>query len=162
MNELSFQVAIVMERVPTANRWQSHRWQVVEMREDDGTLDAPVVLVDDATRFQKLYPGFVLTVFRDEAEGYFLNVSSPEPSVFAVWRFNEDESEAFPHAATLSYNEAARWMDSQEKVERLPMPREIFAALAAWVDANYKPPEKKQRIRPKSFESKEGRYKSGM
>jgi hypothetical protein len=162
MSELSYQVAIVMERVPTTNRWQSLRWQVGGVRDDDGAQKAPMVLADDAARFQKLYPGFVLTVFRDEAEGYFLNVSSPEPSVFVVWRFSEDESEAFPHAVTLSYNEAARWMDSQEKVERLPMPREIFAALAGWVDANYKPPEKKQRIRPKSFESKEGRYKSGM
>lgn len=162
MNQLSYQVAIVMERVPTANRWQSHRWQVAEVRLDDGVHAAPTVLADDASHMTKLYPGFTLTVFRDEGEGYFLNVHSPEPSLFVVWRFNEDESEAFPQSITLSYNEAARWMDAQEKVERLPMPREIYAALADWVDANYKPPEKKQRIRPKSFESKEGRYKSGM
>jgi hypothetical protein len=42
------------------------------------------------------------------------------------------------------------------------MPPQILEALVDWVQHNYKPPEKKQRIRPKSFESKEGRYKSGM
>jgi len=42
------------------------------------------------------------------------------------------------------------------------MPTEMLAVLSDWVRDNYKPPEKKQRIRPKSFESKEGRYKSGM
>jgi Protein of unknown function (DUF3305) len=63
---------------------------------------------------------------------------------------------------TLSYNEAARWMDAQEKVERVPMPAALHETLSAWVEANYKPPEKKQRIRPKSFESKEGRYKGRM
>ncbi len=162
MGKLSFNVAIVIERVPMQSRWQSHRWQIAEVLHDDGSQAAPAVVFDTPASFRKLYPGFALTVFRDEAEGYFLNVHSAEPSVFVTWRFNEDESEAFPHNATLSYNEGARWMDAQEKVERLPMPREIFDALSAWVAVNYQPPEKKQRIRPKSFESKEGRYKSGL
>ena len=63
---------------------------------------------------------------------------------------------------TLSYDEAARWMDAQEKVESVAMPPDIHAALSEWVQENYQPPQKKQRIRPKSFESKDGRYKSGM
>ena len=53
-------------------------------------------------------------------------------------------------------------MDAQEKVESVAMPPDIFAALSEWARENYEPPTKKQRIRPKSFESKDGRYKSGM
>jgi hypothetical protein len=63
---------------------------------------------------------------------------------------------------TLSYNEAARWMDAQEKVESVPMPENIFSELVEWVETNYRPPEKKPRIRPKSFESKDGRYKGRL
>ena len=103
----------------------------------------------------------VLTVFPDEAEGYFLNVTAPEPKVFVTWRIEEDEVSIYPHLVTLSYNEAARWMDAQEKVESVAMPAEVHAALSAWVQENYQPPQKKQRIRPKSFESKDGRYDSG-
>jgi uncharacterized protein YceH (UPF0502 family) len=53
-------------------------------------------------------------------------------------------------------------MDAQEKVDHVPMPEPIMAALDQWVQQNYEPPKKKQRIRPKSFESKEGRYDSAM
>ena len=48
------------------------------------------------------------------------------------------------------------------KVEGIAMPADILSALSAWVAENYEPPVKKQRIRPKSFESKDGRYKSVM
>jgi hypothetical protein len=148
MENLSYRLTIVIERVPLQSRWQSHCWQIVEVAHDDGALTQPTLLSDTEASFKKAWPGFTLAVFRDEAEGYFLNVHSAEPSVFVTWRFNEDQSEAFPHNATLSYNEGARWMDAQEKVERVPMPKEIFEALSAWVAENYKPPEKKQRIRP--------------
>jgi hypothetical protein len=160
MSQLRFTIAIDVERVPTASRWQPHRWQVSGVVADDGA-ENDGNRSDEATVRQR-HHGFMLEVFRDEAEGYFLNVHSPEPSVFVTLRVAEDGASASPHLATLSYNEAARWMDAQEQVERVPMPSEVFAVLAAWVSANYKPPEKKQRIRPKSFESKEGRYKSGM
>ena len=89
-------------------------------------------------------------------------LSAPEPRVFVTWRMNEQESEAIPHMVTLSYNEAARWMDAQENVDSVAIPEDIYSELVAWVQANYQPPEKKQRIRPKSFESKDDRYKGGM
>ncbi len=154
--------SVVMERVPTTNRWQAFNWQVVAVLIDD-TPSGEIVresLPGDILRMT--HYGLPLKLFRDEAEGYFLNIQSPEPSIFTVWRWNDDESEAIPHCLTLSYNEAARWMDSQEKVERVPMPAMLLAAVSTWVEHNYDPPRKKERIRPKSFESKEGRYKSGM
>ena len=100
--------------------------------------------------------------FRDEGEGYYLHVTAPEQKVFVTWRVGEDDVSITPHIVTLSYNEAARLMDAQEKVESVAMPPDIFAALSEWVRENYEPPMKKQRIRPKSFESKDGRYKGGM
>ncbi|MBL8524105.1 MAG: DUF3305 domain-containing protein [Betaproteobacteria bacterium] len=166
MEKKSFALSVVMERVATGNRWQSERWQLAgvlpDSLPDDGSLPPARTLVDREGLLQKLYGGFAAAIFPDEAEGYFLNVTAPEPRLFVMWRMNEDETEALPHTVTLSYNEAARWMDAQEKVESVAMPDEIFTELVAWVEANYRPPEKKQRIRPKSFESKEGRYKGGL
>jgi hypothetical protein len=163
----SFAVSIVMERVAIESRWQSHKWQPAGILPDDGSRQTSQVMSSTAELTEVLFPGFALQIYADEAEGYFLNVSSPHPQVFVMWRLMDALPEdaagyALPHSVTLSYNEAARWMDAQEKVDAVAMPPQILEALAEWVKLNYKPPEKKQRIRPKSFESKEGRYKSGM
>ena len=162
MEKKTFPIAVVMERIATDNRWQSEKWQLAGVLPDDGQSSAPRILVDREGLLQKLHPGFVMTLFADEAEGYFLNITAPDPRAFVVWRMTEDETEALPHSATLSYNEAARWMDAQEKVESVPIPDYIFSELVEWVETNYRPPEKKERIRPKSFESKEGRYRGGL
>ncbi len=162
MEEKSFVVAVVMERIAIVNRWQSEKWQLAGVLPDDRQADVPRTLIDRDGLLQRIHPGFSMKIFADEAEGYYLNITSPEPRAFVMWRMNEDESEALPHSVTLSYNEAARWMDAQEKVESAAMPENIFSELVEWVEANYRPPEKKQRVRPKSFESKDGRYKGKL
>lgn len=156
-----------MDRIAIDNRWVSHRWQPAGILPDDGTRRSGEVISEHPALTQLLFPGFALQMFADEAEGYYLNLSSPEPRVFVLWRIKDETLEsaldhAAPYALTLSYNEAARWMDAQEKVDTVQMPTEMLAVLSDWVRDNYQPPQKKQRIRPKSFESKEGRYKSGM
>ena len=166
MEKLSYLVTVVIERYPTNNRWQSEQWRVVEVLPDEGEYSEPTLIANPPEAapgtVRKAHPGYELGIFRDESEGYFLNVQAPEPAIFAIWRFNEDETEAIPHSVTLSYNEAARRMDAQEKVDRVSMPPALLETLSAWVEANYEPPKKKQRIRPESFKSKEGRYKSGL
>ena len=162
MEKKSFPISVVMERIATDNRWQHEKWQLAGVLPDDGKTTVRRTLIDRAGLLQICHPGFVMTIFPDEAEGYYLNVTSPEPRAFVMWRMSEDETEALPHSVTLSYNEAARWMDAQEKVESVAMPENIFSELVEWVEANYQPPEKKQRIRPKSFESKDGRYKGRL
>lgn len=164
MEKRNFPICVVMERIATENRWQSEKWQLAGVlpgnrgHRDDGAR----VLIEREGLLQKLHPGYSLVLYPDEGEGYYLNITSPEPRVFATWRMNEDETEAIPHMVTLSYNEAARWMDAQEHVDSVAMPEDIFSELVEWVQENYEPPTKKQRIRPKSFESKDGRYKDGM
>jgi hypothetical protein len=120
------------------------------------------VLIERAGLLQKIHPGYSLVIYPDEGEGYYLNITSPEPRVFVTSRMSDDGSEAIPHLLTLSYNEAARWMDAQEQVDSVAIPEDIYSELVAWVETHYRPPEKKQRIRPKSFESKDGRYKGGL
>jgi hypothetical protein len=97
-------------------------------------------------------------LFPDEAEGYYLNVSSGAPSVFVSVRNDEATGDLYPFQATLSYNEAARWMDGGEKVERVVVWPELAAWMGQWVEDNYRP-EPKRRQRPKSFEGKEGRLR---
>ena len=146
-------MAVILEREAVESRWESHRWQLLGVVPDTGgeTRD----IVHGEKQLQRLFPGIPVTLYRDEAEGYYLNVSSESPSVFVALRLDEASGEPYPFEATLSYNEAARWMDASERVERVPVWPELAAWMGAWVEANYRPEPKKRR-KPRSFEGKEG------
>ena len=146
----SLSISVVLEREAIESPWATHHWSLAGVLPDVG--GEPRVLVDLPERMQRLHPGFELALFDDEAEGYFLNASSEEPSVFVCLRTDEARGEeVFPLQATLSYNEAARWMDGGERVERIAAWPELAAWMGAWVEANYKP-EPKRRRKPRSFE----------
>ena len=146
-------IAVILEREAVESRWETHRWQLLGMVPDVGG-EARVILETPA-RLRRLHPGFEVTLFADEAEGYYLNASSEAPSVFVSIRNDESGGDPYPFQATLSYNEAARWMDGGERVERVPLDPELAAWMGEWVEANYRPEPKKRR-KPRSFEGKEG------
>ncbi len=145
-------VAVVMEREAAPNRWEAWRFRVAEVVEDEGGFgDAARVLRDDGRLQRALQPGFVLELFKDEAEGYYLNLSSGNPVWFVMWRIDEDDpSQARPEAVSLSYNEAGRWLDAQERVDNVPLSDELAAWLQSYTDEHYRP-EPKKRKRPASF-----------
>lgn len=145
-------VAVMIEREAHPNRWEDWRFRIAEVLPDDGAFGSePRLLRDDGRLARFLHPGLAVTLFRDEGEGYYLNLTSGAPVWFVTWRVSdEDPSRAWPEAVTLSYNEAARWLDAQERVDNLPLPPETQAWLAAFTEAHYRP-EPKQRRRPPSF-----------
>ncbi|OYT87086.1 MAG: hypothetical protein CFE46_12770 [Burkholderiales bacterium PBB6] len=145
-------VAVVIERQHQPNVWEDWRFVIADVVPDTGLFgDAPRVLRDDGKTAQTLYPGFDVTLFHDEGEGYYLNLTSGAPVWFVMWRVDdEDPSRAWPEQVTLSYNEAGRLLDAQERVDNLPLGADEREWLQAWTDANYRP-EVKQRKRPASF-----------
>ncbi len=138
MNEPSIPVSVLMEKRAVQSRWATHEWHVAAVV-DPALADVP-------TGMQK-HDGFVITLFRDEAEGYYLNTSTGEAKVFVMWRLEEGGAgeSATPKFVTVSYNEAARLMDAQERVDMVPMPPAMHGWLAAYVEANYRPEPKKRR-----------------
>ena len=157
MREIPTQaLSIILERTPLESRWVSHAWNLVGVVPDQG--GEARTIVETPTALQRLHPGFEVSLYHDEAEGYYLNASSELPSVFVSLRMDEATGDPYPFQATLSYNEAARWMDSNERVERTPAWPELAAWMAEWVGENYRP-EPKKRQRPKSFAGKEGRLR---
>ena len=110
------------------------------------------VLRDDGKVRRTLYPGFTLELHADQADGYYLNLSSGAPVWFVVWRIDDDDpSRAWPETVSVSYTEAGRWLDAQERVDNVPLPADLVAWLQSYTDANYRPEEKKARRRPQSF-----------
>lgn len=147
MERPNLAVAVVMERqTVVSGRWEAERWQPVGIVPDTGG-EARLIL-DEPQRSQWLHPGFALTLYRDEAEGYYLNLSTETPYVFVMWR--EEDGTALPKIVTVSYNEAGRMLDGGERVEGVAMPADVASWVAKFTDEHYKP-EPKKRIRPPSF-----------
>jgi hypothetical protein len=149
-------IAIILERLAVESRWADFRWEIAGVVDDVG--GEPRELLRREGLLQRIHPGFTLVLHEDEAEGYYLNAGSGDPSVFVSIRQDEGEADPYPFQATLSYNEAARWMDGGERVERVSAPADLIAWFGAWVEANYRP-EPKERKRPRSFKGKEGRIR---
>jgi hypothetical protein len=54
MLPLRFPIAVVIERVPLANRWASQQWRVAMVERDDNGPAPAVKLSDDATGMRSL------------------------------------------------------------------------------------------------------------
>lgn len=175
-------VDVVMRREPVVGamaRWQSWRWVLADVLPAGepslvSAADAPVpglprevepvsgiaAAVADASYW--LFPGLRVELFRDDAEGYFLNLSSPNPCFWVFWRLDEEtrlagEPMAAPQIVTLSYHDAGRWLDAQERVDQVAAPVEVVEWLRSFVTEHYQA-EPKRRKRPDSFKSLTDRF----
>ena len=148
----SLRVAVVMEREAAPNRWEDWRFMIAEVVADEAAFGSmPRVLRDDGKRCRTLFPGFTLELHADQADGYYLNLSSGAPVWFVVWRSDdEDPSRAWPETVSVSYTEAGRWLDAQEHVDNVPLQSDLVDWLQAYTDEHYRPEPKKRR-RPQSF-----------
>jgi Protein of unknown function (DUF3305) len=166
-------VSVIMRREPIVgamSRWQTHRW-VLENVVLAGEASA-TSLEKTATRIIRnnendsierwIHAGYRVELFSDDAEGYYLNVTTDAPCWFVLWRMEEeagitDEPIAKPEMVSLSYHDAGRWLDAQETVEQVPLPPEVITWLRAFVDEHHVM-ETKKRKRPESFKRLEDRF----
>jgi Protein of unknown function (DUF3305) len=159
----SVTVAVIMRKQRIDNRWQPWQWALHEVMEDTGAFgDKPRMLVSSDEETQWLFPGHVVELFVDDAEGYYLNVTTDAPGFWVEWRIEDeacitDEPLAVPHAVTLSYHEAGRWLDAQMMVEQVAASAEIADWVRAFA-AEHFVPELKQRQRPQSFKPLSDRF----
>ena len=158
-------VAILMRREAVQGamaRWQSHRWTLADVvPHESGFGSEPRCLRHTDDESSWLYPAWSLDLYTDDAEGYWLNLTSPTPSFFVMWRLQDridgQPALAVPQALSLSYHDAGRWLDAQEMVENVPAPADVVASMRAFTDA-FHIPEVKNRQRPQSFRGLKDRF----
>ena len=159
----SIEVAVVMKRERIDNRWQPWRWLLDDVvAQEPGFGSEPRLLHKTDREEVWLHPGFQVELFRDDAEGYYLNATTDAPGWFVLWRMEEeatiaDEPLARPTMVSLSYHDAGRWLDAQETVEQVPAPPQVVQWLQAFVDQHYVI-EPKKRKRPESFKGLQDRF----
>jgi len=156
-------VAVIMRKVRTSSRWQEWKWELDDVIENEEAFGSePRLLHRDAAGERWLHPAFRVELFRDDGEGYFLNLSSPAPCFFVLWRMDEepalaDEPIARPVVVSISYHDAGRWLDGQETVEQVPAPPDVIEWMRVFAEEHYVP-EPKRRKRPESFRRLEDRF----
>ncbi len=156
-------VAVVMRRVKQDNRWQPFRWELADVVPQEAAFGSePRRIFQDEREERWLHPGFRVELFRDDAEGYYLNATTPAPCWFVMWRIEEratvaEEPIARPEIVTLSYHDAGRWLDAQETVEQVPAPAEVIDWMREFADHHYVP-EPRKRKRPESFKPLQDRF----
>jgi hypothetical protein len=107
-----------------------------------------------------------LTLDRDEAEGYYLNLTSPQPSLFVLVRVPDVAAASAAYASaeapptvsvTASYSEGARWMDGGMVVVRTALPEPMLAWIAEFAQHHFQVEGKKKRgkFRPSFLSRKE-------
>jgi len=139
---------VVMGRRPLASRWQSHAWTPLRVEVAPG-LTTPALLHASGGTEEWLYPELEVELFRDEAEGYYLNLSAPAPVVFVHW--SQEESVVSVLRLTLSYHQAARFMDGGMQVDPVPLPAAWLQWLSDFTRTHYRPETRQPRARPPSF-----------
>jgi hypothetical protein len=154
MQSLRFPVDVIMERVPLDNRWASEFWRPAAVEPADGggdKLEAEPLRAAAAGTHWRLGP-YAIELHPSEAEGYFLNLTSPAPCVFVMWRtFDEGVPPARPVMVTVSYNEAGRLLDGGERVDNVAMPAAILEWVRPFVELHYKPEPKRKAKRNDPF-----------
>ncbi len=145
------------------SRWQPWRWVLADVvPHEQGFGTVPRLLYKSDREERWLHPDFRVELFKDDAEGYYLNVSTAAPCWFVLWRMEEEpglasEPIARPAMVSLSYYDAGRWLDAQETVEQVAAPATVIHWLQTFVDEHHVV-EAKRRKRPESFRSLTDRF----
>ena len=159
---MRFPVAVIMQRIPLVNPWSDERWEAVAVEVAEAVDRGSEACRRRRGRYVLALPGlFRRAASGPRAEGYYLNASATEPKVFVLWRMAEEDDAAEPRArpliVTLSYGEAARFLDVGEQVDAVPIPGVLLAALQSFVAAHCRPEPRKKVKRNELYEGDEAR-----
>ena len=146
----AFSVSVIIEYVKTPdNRWEDGHWQVagvIAAGPDDQETPQPRQLHADTRDRQRLHAGLNLRLYKDDAESYYYNLVSDNPAVFVIC--SQEAGEPLqPFIVTLSYGEATSYMETDEIVETVAMPPELYRWAERFVLEHYVPEKRKKRKR---------------
>ena len=130
-------LGIVMERHKVDNPWTSHTWRTVTV-----IPGAPKFRqwqeMAHAKHWTRFFAGSLpLRLHRGETEGYRVNLSQAQPSVYVVLR-NVTDERPLPFLVTACPFEAEDYeVSGEERTDRVTMPREITALVGHFIEAHH-------------------------
>ena len=95
---------------------------------------------------QYLWSELPIRLYVDQAESYYCNLMGEKPGAFVISRPSQD-GRLEPFLVTLSYDEAAGYMEVDDRVDAVSMPPEVYRWVEAFVLEHYVPERKQKRKR---------------
>lgn len=159
--EITYPVAIVIERRDSRNPWTDHVWQVVDILPESpkhkGWQELPSATssVEEAESKAGLnvrrfcYGPASVTLHRRLGEAYDHNILTQQPAIWVMLDDTDDSPVPFKlRGVTVDPYEAQGFLDAAEGLaERLPMPAPILAWMAAYMQQMPEPEQFKKRKR---------------
>ena len=159
----SWGASVAFRKRAVNSRWADFEWDTASISVCDNAQSTPngplELTVNDELQWR--WDGERIELHPSEGEGYWLNLNSPQPCIFVMWRLEEGDAVPRPVVVTVSYNEAGRMLDAGDHVDNVPMPEAMKALLATYTAANYKPEPRKKVKRNDPFVEGAYRRESG-
>ena len=149
----SWSASVAFRKRPVASRWADFEWDTASITVADElqlTQAGPIEFTVNSEP-QWRWDAERIELHPSEGEGYWLNLNSPQPCIFVMWRLEEGDAVPRPVVVTVSYNEAGRMLDAGDHVDNVPMPDSLRAALTTYTAAHYKPEPRKKVKRNDPF-----------
>lgn len=146
-NDTILYVAVLLQRFKIDNPWIAEKWQAIGViptkKNTAQTKDITLISnINDQPVYQ--HNGFVLELVNDELDSYYQNLASDNASIFVVCR-EDNDNRPNPFLTTLSYDEAAIYMETDETVYAVAIDMQIYQTVERFVLENYKPEKRKKR-----------------
>ena len=143
-------VAVIMQRAEVKRGpWSVPSWSAVSVVAGDHLVGAGAACTpihEDDDNAQYLWSGLALEFYRDQAEAYWYNLTSDNPSLFVICH-ESPEGERSPFQVTADRDSAAVCLESDDQVFAVPVPPEIYQSLEQFVVQHFVPQERKKRKR---------------
>ena len=128
--------------------WSIDHWSVTGLLPAQASKGFErTTLQDDSHLSLYSWRGYDVALYLNDIESYHFNLEGESLWIFVIGEYADAEDEAgeiVPLLVTLSYDEAASYMETDSLVFNLPIPGEIQLWVERYVVDDYRPVEKKK------------------
>lgn len=146
-------VTVVIQCTPTPeHRWQTETRELIAVMprasEQSQSASAPNNESQPPNGTQMLrYDHLQIELHADEADSYYLNISTEQPRCFVVLNENEETGEYEPFIVTASPDLAASYESVDHPIEVVPLDPALYPPIEAFVLTHHIPEAFKKRKR---------------
>ncbi len=147
-NKTIYYVDVLLQKIKVKNNiWINEKWQalgVIPNKENKNSSNLSTLISNINNEPVYQYRRFILEFVYDELDSYYQNISSNNASIFIICRY-DDKNTPIPFLVTLSYDEAAIYMETDEIVYASAIDIEIYQKIEKFVLKYYQPKKRKKR-----------------
>ncbi|MDR9414422.1 MAG: DUF3305 domain-containing protein [Spiribacter sp.] len=143
-------IRVTLRRAMRERRgWKFPAWSLVAVEPDDAEQGVEETRVEADVRDFR-WSGLRLGLRRSDAETYWYNLTSRQPSLFVICR-EDPQYGLMPWLVTLDQDESAREQESEGEIFSMSLPTWLIEAVEQFVMAHYRPEPRggKRRRKPR-------------